>query len=83
MRHPVDSGEKYKEVTGEENERILDSILSHMFPLKPRMPRYKEGWILTMADKIGASREKLGRPSVTGKDRDEILKSAEKHRKDP
>ncbi|MBQ9360840.1 MAG: HD domain-containing protein [Lachnospiraceae bacterium] len=76
VRHPKQSAESYISMTGEQNERVLDSILCHMFPLKIRFPRYKEGWILTLADKIGASREKIGRPSVTASDRDELMRAA-------
>nr|WP_240541584.1 HD domain-containing protein [Bifidobacterium callimiconis] len=34
-----------------------DSILRHMFPLTPVPPRYIEGYLVTMADKISATRE--------------------------
>lgn len=38
------------------NERILDAISKHMFPLsiftKNKFPKYKESWIVTYADKI-------------------------------
>ncbi|MBW3087249.1 HD domain-containing protein [Bifidobacterium sp. 82T24] len=34
-----------------------DSILRHMFPLTPIPPRYVEGYLVTMADKISATRE--------------------------
>jgi hypothetical protein len=42
------------------------------------MPRYKEGWVLTLADKISAVKERLGKPVVTAKERDEILAMAVK-----
>lgn len=32
-------------------------ILSHMFPLMPILPKYKESWILFLADKICATKE--------------------------
>ncbi|MBQ8955659.1 MAG: HD domain-containing protein [Lachnospiraceae bacterium] len=76
--HPRHSAEKYMEVTGERNERILDSILCHMFPLKMQIPRYKEGWILVLADKIAAAREKMGVPSVTAEDSMEIMRRLQK-----
>ena len=38
------------------SDREQDAILSHMFPLGP-MPRNKEAWIITLADKICASME--------------------------
>ena len=34
-----------------------DGILHHMFPLTPVPPRYAEGWLVTAADKISATRE--------------------------
>ena len=33
------------------NEKIDDIILRHMFPLNKVPPKYKEGWIVTLADK--------------------------------
>ena len=33
------------------NKKIANSIKNHMFPLTIIPPRYKEGWIITMADK--------------------------------
>lgn len=38
------------------SERERDAILTHMFPLGP-VPRNKEAWIITLADKICASVE--------------------------
>lgn len=78
IRHPIDSIEAYKSVTGEEEERVLDSIGCHMFPLKPRMPKHREGWILVLADKTASAREKLGYPAVTKKDRDEMMAEIER-----
>lgn len=77
IRHPIDSLEAYKSVTGEENEKVLDSINCHMFPLKLRMPGYKEGWILMFADKKASIKEKLGRPAVTVSERNDLVASAE------
>lgn len=37
--------------------RQHNAIASHMFPLAPSLPRSREAWILTLADKIVASRE--------------------------
>lgn len=34
-----------------------DSIENHMFPLTPIPPRYLEGYLVTIADKISATRE--------------------------
>lgn len=38
-------------------DRQREAIAAHMFPLAPMVPRSREGWILTAADKIVASRE--------------------------
>ena len=78
IRHPVDSIEAYKSVTGKENERVLNSIKCHMFPLKLKLPEYKEGWILLLADKTASIKEKLGYPAVSESERDEILASADR-----
>lgn len=40
------------------NQRELDAILTHMFPLGP-MPKNGEAWIITLADKICAITEVL------------------------
>ena len=49
-----------------------------MFLLKPRMPKHREGWILVLADKTASARGKLGYPSVTKKDRDEMMAEIER-----
>lgn len=36
-----------------------DSIAHHMFPLTPAPPRYIEGYLVSMADKVSATRETL------------------------
>lgn len=36
---------------------MKDSIVKHMFPLTSSHPKYKEGWLVTISDKIAASRE--------------------------
>ncbi|MCR4903572.1 MAG: HD domain-containing protein [Butyrivibrio sp.] len=59
-RHPVDSVDVYRKIFGESNERIEDSIRNHMWPLTPVPPRYIEGVILTIADKVSATMEKIG-----------------------
>jgi uncharacterized protein len=38
------------------DDRQKAAITSHMFPLAP-MPRNSEGWVLTLADKLVASKE--------------------------
>lgn len=38
-----------------------DSIAKHMFPMTPVPPKYIEGYLVTVADKISATRETLSR----------------------
>lgn len=38
-----------------------DAIKKHMFPLIPLPPKHKEGWLVTIADKIATFEETLGR----------------------
>ncbi len=78
MRHPGQSAEAYIELTGEENKRVLNAINAHMFPLKPKLPKYKEGWVLTFADKIRSSMDILKIPPVTAEEREELLELAKK-----
>ena len=73
FRHPLDSVRAYIRITGEADERVIDSIKCHMFPLKPAAPKYKAGWILTAADKICSVNEKFGKSPVTEEDRKELL----------
>lgn len=40
-----------------ENKKITNTIKCHMFPLTPIPPRYKEGYIITMVDKLNSVRE--------------------------
>ena len=40
-----------------ENEKISNSIMRHMFPLNIRPPRYKEGWLVTLADKTSSFKD--------------------------
>ena len=77
IRHPGHSAQAYMDLTGEDNKRVLNAIRSHMFPLKPILPRYREGWILTLADKVSASQDILKRPPLTIEEREEILRLSE------
>ena len=38
---------------------LEDIIVKHMFPLIPIPPKYKESWVLCIADKICASKETI------------------------
>lgn len=78
IRHPKQSAEVYMDLSGEENDRVLNSIRSHMFPLKTPVPRYKESWVLVLADKIGASLETLASPALTVEEREELLRESER-----
>lgn len=40
-----------------EDERICNAILRHMFPLNITPPKYKESWIITIADKVCSIRD--------------------------
>ena len=76
VRHPKDSAQIYKELTGENEERVLDAIRSHMFPLKLSVPRHREGWILTLADKISSSMDIMKIVPVTAEECEEIIRLA-------
>lgn len=43
------------------SKREENMILHHMFPLTPCPPKYREGWLLCLADKICATRETINR----------------------
>lgn len=53
--HPKAAAKNSQELF-EISDREKDAILAHMFPLGP-LPRNKEAWIITMADKICAVTE--------------------------
>ena len=38
-------------------EREKDAILTHMFPLTIKPPKHREGWLITLAEKICAFKE--------------------------
>ncbi len=82
VRHPLDSVDVYRKLTGEDDERVTDTIRCHMFPLKPGVPKYREGWVVTFADKISASKEKMGMPPVTKEDREDLIRSAREREND-
>ena len=78
IKHPEHSAQAYMDLTGETDERVLNAIRSHMFPLKLRVPRHKEGWILTLADKISSSMDLLKILPMTVEDRNDLLETAER-----
>lgn len=43
------------------SDKEKNMILHHMFPLTPCPPKYKEGWLLCLADKICATKETIHR----------------------
>ena len=51
---------------GLENKIITDSIKRHMFPLNIIPPRYKEGFIITIVDKVNSFHELPSIKSVPG-----------------
>ncbi len=54
------------------NEKESDIILSHMWPLTVKPPKHKEGWLVTMADKIATWEETLGKRKGRKKKKDRI-----------
>ena len=51
--HAREARDNFKKYFGElSNEKIDNAILRHMFPLNIKPPRYKEGWVVTLADKV-------------------------------
>ena len=75
--HPRHSAQVYQDLTGEDNERVLNAIHSHMFPLKPSVPpKHREGWILTLADKIISSKDFLNNMQLSPEEREEIMELA-------
>lgn len=43
------------------NEKVDNAILRHMFPLNLALPKYKESWIVTYADKVIAMKELMNK----------------------
>ncbi|MDR2495395.1 MAG: HD domain-containing protein [Spirochaetaceae bacterium] len=58
-RHPVKAAENARAVFGL-SDKECSCILTHMWPWTLfHPPRYKEGWLVSLADKIVATRETL------------------------
>lgn len=49
------------------NDREKDIIRKHMFPLNIALPKYKETWIVCLADKICAVRDIFSRKNDCGR----------------
>jgi len=57
MKHPkyaLDNAKKYFEVSDVES----DIILTHMFPVAPRIPKYFESWLVDLVDDVVSIGEK-------------------------
>lgn len=48
-----ENAEKYFNIS----DRQLNAIQAHMFPLSSKFPKYKESWLVTLADKVIATEE--------------------------
>lgn len=55
------------------NDRILNSIKRHMFPLNIIPPKYREGYIITCVDKLNSVRELPSIRVVSSKIKNKIL----------
>lgn len=56
-QHPIDSGKVAKKILPDITEKEEDAIEHHMWPLNFHCPHCKEGWIISVADKISAMGE--------------------------
>lgn len=56
------------------NPVIVDSLIKHMFPLTASRPLFTEGWLISIADKVCASRETFTRKRF-GSSKDEWLRN--------
>jgi len=56
------------------SKREQDMILHHMFPLTPMPPRYREGFLLCLADKMCATNETVDRRNKHEKRRKRLTK---------
>ncbi len=58
--HPKTAVKNAEHYFGALTERQKNMILSHMFPLFVEPPKTKEAFVLTFADKIGATKDLIG-----------------------
>lgn len=72
--HGNDAAENTKKYFPElANERILNTIKRHMFPLTPIPPKYKEGFIIICVDKFNSVKEMPSPKVVTLKVKNNII----------
>ena len=50
--HPVDSAKIAADILPGLDDKVKPIIESHMWPLNGIMPKFTEGWIIVLADKI-------------------------------
>lgn len=63
-KHPLNSVKIYTKIYGNNNKRVINAIKSHMFPMSKSLPRYKESWVVILADKVSAIKEYTGHNSL-------------------
>ena len=61
ITHPRAALKNAIEIYPDLTEREMDMILRHMFPLTPRPPKTKAGWIVCFYDKIAALGDYFGK----------------------
>lgn len=54
FRHPLESAVIMRELVPNVDQKTIDIVESHMFPLSLRMPKSAEAWVFVLADKIAA-----------------------------
>ena len=62
--HSMDSANIATNIIGTLSDKERNIIESHMFPISPVLPKYKESWILTLVDKYIATKEILIEPII-------------------
>jgi len=56
IKHPRYAAEKSEQIFGI-SEKEKDIIKTHMFPLNLNVPKYTESWLVTLVDKVVATKE--------------------------
>lgn len=58
--HPIESADlSVFFADPEDRDKVYDICMHHMFPLLAAPPRTKEGWVITVADKVSAVGERM------------------------